>query len=43
MNFQELPTDKNSILALTWNDLEPYYKELEFAPLAQRECPGLAQ
>ena len=33
MNFQELPTDKNSILALTWNDLEPYYKELESRPL----------
>ncbi|MGE5375951.1 MAG: M3 family oligoendopeptidase [Bacteroidota bacterium] len=33
MDFQELPTDKDSILALTWNDLEPYYKELESRPL----------
>jgi len=29
MNFQSLPTDAKSILALTWNDYEPYYKALE--------------
>ena len=29
MNFQSLPTDATSILALTWNDYEPYYKDLE--------------
>jgi oligoendopeptidase F len=28
-----LPTDKKSILALTWNDYEPHYKELETRPL----------
>jgi oligoendopeptidase F len=28
MDFQTLPCDKDSILALTWNDLEPYYREL---------------
>jgi oligoendopeptidase F len=33
MNFQELPADQDSILALTWNDLEPYYRELESRPL----------
>jgi len=33
MNFQELPSDKDSILALTWSDLEPYYRELEARPL----------
>src|SRR3989304_446491 len=29
MNFQSLPTDAKSILALTWSDYEPYYKELD--------------
>jgi oligoendopeptidase F len=29
MNFQSLPTDAKSILALKWNDYEPYYKDLE--------------
>jgi oligoendopeptidase F len=29
MNFQALPTEANSILALTWSDYEPYYKDLE--------------
>ena len=33
MNFQKLPTDKEKILALTWKDLEPYYKELASRPL----------
>jgi oligoendopeptidase F len=33
MNFQELPTGKDSILSLTWSDLEPYYKDLELRPL----------
>lgn len=33
MNFQTLPTDKDSILALTWNDYEPYFHELESRPL----------
>jgi oligoendopeptidase F len=30
---QPLPTDAASILALTWSDYEPYYKELESRPL----------
>src|SRR5574341_352174 len=34
MNFQSLPTDAKSILALTWSDYEPYYKELESRPLS---------
>lgn len=29
MNVHALPTDAPSILALTWNDYEPYFKELE--------------
>ncbi|MFT3890606.1 MAG: M3 family oligoendopeptidase [Anaerolineales bacterium] len=29
MNFQTLPTDTKSILALQWTDLEPYYNDLE--------------
>jgi hypothetical protein len=29
MNVQSLPTDAKSILALTWSDYEPYYKDLE--------------
>jgi oligoendopeptidase F len=29
MNFQSLPTEAKSILALTWSDYEPYYKDLE--------------
>src|SRR5918996_103850 len=33
MNFQSLPTDAKSILALTWSDYEPIYKELESRPL----------
>jgi oligoendopeptidase F len=33
MDFQTLPTDKESILALRWSNYEPYYKELESRPL----------
>jgi len=33
MKFQGLPADKDSIVALTWSDLEPYYKDLETRPL----------
>ncbi len=33
MNLPPLPTDAKSILALTWSDYEPYYKELEARPL----------
>jgi oligoendopeptidase F len=33
MNFQELPTDKEAIVALNWNDLEPYYRDLGSRPL----------
>jgi oligoendopeptidase F len=33
MNFQKLPTTKDAILVLTWNDLEPYYSDLEARPL----------
>ncbi len=29
MNFQSLPKDATSILALKWKDYEPYYQELE--------------
>jgi len=29
MNFQSIPTDAKSILALKWTDYEPYYKDLE--------------
>src|ERR1051325_600141 len=29
MNIQMLPTDASSILVLTWNDYEPYFRELE--------------
>src|ERR671915_428290 len=29
MNFQSLPTDAKSILALIWSDYETYYKDLE--------------
>jgi oligoendopeptidase F len=29
MNFQSLPIDAKSILALTWSDYEPYFKDLE--------------
>lgn len=34
MNVQTLPTDANSILALTWSDYEPIYQELEVRPLS---------
>jgi oligoendopeptidase F len=34
MNFQSLPTNATSILALTWNDYEPYYKDLEARELS---------
>jgi len=34
MNFQSLPTDAKSILALKWTDYEPYYKELETRELS---------
>jgi oligoendopeptidase F len=40
MNYQELPTDKDSILAFTWNDLEPYYRELESRPLTAGNIQG---
>jgi oligoendopeptidase F len=33
MNFQSLPTETKSILALTWSDYEPYYKDLEVREL----------
>src|SRR6266498_5172158 len=36
MNFQSLPTDAKSILALTWSDYEPYYKELEARELSKK-------
>jgi oligoendopeptidase F len=29
VNFQSLPTEAKSVLALTWSDYEPYYKDLE--------------
>lgn len=35
MSFQSLPTDAKSILALTWSDYEPHYKELESRPLSE--------
>ena len=35
MDFQSLPTDAKSILALTWVDYEPYYQELEARPLSE--------
>ncbi len=35
MNFQFLPTDAKSILALKWADYEPYYQELEARPLSK--------
>jgi oligoendopeptidase F len=34
MPHQTLPTDAASILALTWSDYEPFYKELEARPLS---------
>jgi oligoendopeptidase F len=40
MDFQKLPTDKDSILALTWNDLEPYYRELASRPLNDENTQG---
>src|SRR5690349_16001784 len=35
MAVQTLPTDAKSILALTWNDYEPFYQELESRPLTE--------
>ncbi|MGZ9225419.1 MAG: M3 family metallopeptidase, partial [Anaerolineales bacterium] len=35
MNFQSLPTDAESILALKWTDYEPYYKDLEARELSK--------
>lgn len=35
MKSKTLPTDASSILALTWDDYEPFYKELEERPLRQ--------
>ena len=35
MNFQSLPTDAKSILALKWTDYEPYYQELEARQLSE--------
>lgn len=34
MNMQTLPIDATSILALTWSDYAPHYKELESRPLS---------
>lgn len=34
MKSQTLPTDAESILALTWNDYKSFYKELEARPLS---------
>lgn len=35
MTIQSLPTDADSILALTWADYEPYYRDLEARPLSE--------
>ena len=35
MNFQSLPTNAKSILALAWADYEPYYRDLEERPLSE--------
>ena len=35
MNFQSLPTDAKSILALKWTDYEPYYKDLQARELSK--------
>ena len=35
MNFQSLPTDAKSILALTWSDYEPYFQDLEARELSE--------
>ena len=35
MDFQSLPTDAKSILALTWSDYEPYYQDLEARELTE--------
>jgi len=40
MKTQTLPTDATSILALTWNDYEPFYKELEARPLGNETIEG---
>jgi oligoendopeptidase F len=40
MNFEALPTNKESILALTWSDLEPYYQELAARPLNSGNIQG---
>ncbi len=29
MNFKSLPSDSNSILAMTWQDYTPFYNDLE--------------
>ncbi len=35
MDFQSLPTDVKTILALTWSDYEPYYQDLEARELTE--------
>ncbi len=40
MNFQTLPRDAASILALTWNNYEPYYMDLESCPLNAGNIEG---
>jgi oligoendopeptidase F len=40
MDFQYLPTDAKSILALKWADYEPYYQELEARPLNKENIQG---
>lgn len=35
MDFDSLPTDAKSILALQWRDYEPYYRELESRSLSE--------
>ena len=40
MKSQSLPTDAASLLALTWSDYEPFYKELEARPLNEETIEG---
>jgi oligoendopeptidase F len=37
MNFQSLPTNAKSILALKWADYEPYFKDLEARELSKED------
>lgn len=43
MNFQTLPTDAQSILALGWSDYEPFYQELEARPLSSETVEAWLQ